>query len=566
MSVFHPHVYQDPLGSRQTVFLTKTLNIDRMPEARQEILDGDFQRVTLSTHVGPVQISRPFSYLDAEKNTLILVLPQGRKHQWKEHSLQLKNAYETLCKGDVLCEQKAFIRVVYGLNELREKLLLQNYGIDDRKVELTKAGLLYEHSFLLQKNRINICLTEVLREQLVFQVFFDHEPTRYISYKPRKDYEQFIKNLSDVKKWSSNHTEGIMNIEELEDYYVNAKRWSPRLPALAALEFLGKRLEAEEKIDVKSSEFKLILKALPRGDHLPPWAKAILFELLKHLRSRETERGMRRMIQTVFDLRFEKSLNGDWLSNNVQHDVDTIWQLFENLPDSHIEGNSFLTEIVLGDENAYDPTTYQVEIDGRDLPDQEKLEDSVRHEIGHAVHKKYKTIVDAWLQQRFGWRVFRPDVDDDLEAWMSLMGGWHNIRQEDRRTLKESIVKALGTVPWASGPLPDRLNGTHPWYTAYCRPRLVFTASDSPSGKYWFQNSLKWKKYNGYAFAFNFYYKQLMAVNVSTIRLIDKMKKPYASMSPEEFFAELYELYYDWDDDRSAIPRDVKDWMDANLT
>lgn len=567
MSVFHPQIYKDPFGGKHTVFLSKTFNIDRMPEAREEILEGNFQRVTLEDTTESVQVSRSFSYLHGSQNTLMLVFPQNRRHQWKEHSQQLKRTFDVLCKGRVLSQENPFLRVVYGLNELREKIVLQIHDIDDRKIELAKAGLLYEHSFLLNKNRINICLTDVLDEQLAFQVFFDHEPGHFLSLKPRRDFEEFSNNHSELISWSSAHSESIMNVEESEDYYVNAKRWSPRLPALTILEAIGRDLEAGSDINVTSNDFELVLKALPRGDHLPPWAKKILFALLKHLRSRETEAGMPQKIQAIFEIRFKKSLNGDWLDNNIQADVDTIWQLFESLPDSHIEGNSYLSEINLWRKNSkYDPTTFQIEIDEGVLTNQEKFEDVVRHEIGHSVHEKHKKKVDAWLRQRFGWQMFDPKVDEEMEQWMALLGGWQDIREEDKQVIKESIVQALGTSKWAAGPLPDRLIRSHPWYTAFFRPRLVFNASDPPGDKYWFQNSWKWKRYNGYAFAFNFYYKKLMAVSVSTIKLIKKIEKPYASMSSKEFFAELYELYYDLDDDRSAIPEDVKDWMDTNLT
>lgn len=44
------------------------------------------------------------------------------------------------------------------------------------------------------------------------------------------------------------------------------------------------------------------------------------------------------------------------------------------------------------------------------------------------------------------------------------------------------------------------------------------------------------------------------------------MPDRYAAMSPFEFFAELYALYYDLDDpQRKNIPKDVSDWPGARI-
>ena len=53
-----------------------------------------------------------------------------------------------------------------------------------------------------------------------------------------------------------------------------------------------------------------------------------------------------------------------------------------------------------------------------------------------------------------------------------------------------------------------------------------------------------------------------MAVNESTLDLIAEMPSSYAAMSPYEFFAELYALYYDLDDPkRISIPTSVVNWI-----
>ena len=58
-----------------------------------------------------------------------------------------------------------------------------------------------------------------------------------------------------------------------------------------------------------------------------------------------------------------------------------------------------------------------------------------------------------------------------------------------------------------------------------------------------------------------------MCVAESTLDLIDQhMPDRYAAMSPDEFFAELYALYYHPSDPRrQQIPADVLQWMAEHI-
>ena len=57
-----------------------------------------------------------------------------------------------------------------------------------------------------------------------------------------------------------------------------------------------------------------------------------------------------------------------------------------------------------------------------------------------------------------------------------------------------------------------------------------------------------------------------MAVDDTTLALVDRMPSNYAAMSPYEFFAELYALYYDREDPhRNAIPSHIATWLSGTL-
>ena len=102
-----------------------------------------------------------------------------------------------------------------------------------------------------------------------------------------------------------------------------------------------------------------------------------------------------------------------------------------------------------------------------------------------------------------------------------------------------------------------------PWRAADFGPRLAYERT----GESWYANNQNWYRANGKAFAINFWYGWLMCVNESTLDFVNtSMPDNYAAMSPAEFFAEMYALYYDLGDpQRKKIPADVLSWMKAKL-
>jgi hypothetical protein len=68
-------------------------------------------------------------------------------------------------------------------------------------------------------------------------------------------------------------------------------------------------------------------------------------------------------------------------------------------------------------------------------------------------------------------------------------------------------------------------------------------------------------------FFLNYYYGAFMTVNTLALDLINQgMPDTYAAMSPYEFFAELYALFYDLDDpQRDNIPKEVVKWMKKHI-
>jgi hypothetical protein len=229
-----------------------------------------------------------------------------------------------------------------------------------------------------------------------------------------------------------------------------------------------------------------------------------------------------------------------------------------------VEGNTKIHEIMLDEGKGgglYSPNTYDISIGSLELTNQERFEDVVRHEVGHAVHESKDQLVNGWLGQRFGWRIFGTS-DAEINQWVALMGGWGTLSGSQQKDVRNALRMALGNgSSWNPGPTPS-LPAGHPWYGPTFGPRLAFEKTQAN----WFQHFRTWHRANNHAFFLNYWYQTFLVVDAATLDLVAHMPDAYASMSHYEFFAELYALYYDLDDPmRPAIPIDVAQWLDANI-
>jgi hypothetical protein len=146
---------------------------------------------------------------------------------------------------------------------------------------------------------------------------------------------------------------------------------------------------------------------------------------------------------------------------------------------------------------------------------------------------------------------------------MGLGSGWAALNATQKTQMRALIRQACGPGSvWSPKVTPDA-PPTSPWRGANFGPRLAFEMS----GDCWYDKNDQWYRASGKAFAFNFWYGRLMCVAEGTLAFIDAhMPDRYAAMSPDEFFAELYALYYHpTDARRQQMPADVVKWMAEHI-
>ena len=562
MSIFHPYNVRCACGESFTAQLAEAVNAGRMPYLRQSILDGTFHRVSCPACNETMTIEKGFSYTDFRTSTFINVKPRQDRHLWKKASEELELNLKDI-PSDLSKRKKRNMRGVFGLGELQEKLIAEDAGIDDRIIEVLKVFIVYEHPFLLQNPRLRLQLNKVTSEDIEFIACFDHNPEIYRVRIPQAVSSNIIENPREIKKWIKKHHRQSNIFEMKNDHWVNMARWSPQNWGLQYLREIAEKVENGETIITDSPKFKSMLEQIPHGNHLSGWAKKDLRTLFLYAKAKNNAK----LQDTLFEIRFGIELEDDWGKNNDPDDIDTMWSLLKDLPDSNVEGNTFINQIILNENRPnswYDPNegSRGIYMSAGALVTPERFEDTVRHEVGHAVHELYKDKINEWLASQFGWKVFDAR-NSEIDKWIKLMGGWGNISPPQRMEIRNYLVQALGQqASWSPGSAPNAPAG-HPWLRDDFGPRLAF----EKTGSNWYRNNTNWYRYNGKAFFLNFYYRNFMVINEDTLDLINyKMPSTYAAMSPLEFFAELYSLYYDLDDPmRPFIPDEVTKWLDTNI-
>ncbi|GAB6039675.1 CpXC domain-containing protein [Endothiovibrio diazotrophicus] len=553
MSVFRRFSVTDKSGTIYQEYLARNLNVERTPQARQQIIEGTFQRSDESRH----RSVRPFFYMDQPRKSVMYVLPRHERYRWKYWSTRLQAGLDLFPKGTL--DSGVNPRVVFGLDELREKLILQDAGLDDAYTEYLKVLVLNDHPFLLQRPRMNLFVDYANEDEIGFVAVFDHDDSRFFA---RLRWESVTDiDIDTAKSWAdTRHSDNLFTLPESGDYWVNFRRWAPATRALQLLDSFAEKLEAGGQIDFASRDFQLALKYLPRGNQLPSRAKRQLRIVQRYAKGKARSD----IEDALFEIRFKFQLEDDWASNDDPDDIDTLWDLLKDLPDSNVEGNTSIAEILVDNQKSggwYDPRTHEIGIGESELPRGEEFDKVVRHEVGHAVHDQRGELIDDFLKSQFGWQVFDKS-NSGIDEWVGLMGGWGSLSPSDQQLVRRIIRYGLGDGKWNGNPIV--LPEDHIWNTADFGPRRAFEGSIK-DGRYWWENHAHWYQHGNRAFSFNFYYKTLMVVNSDTITLLGKLPDAYAAMSPAEFFAELYAAYHDLDADISFLPDFVQKWFVDNI-
>ncbi len=588
------------------VHLARTVNVVRFPEAREQVLNGTFHRFKNPTTGEDFVVESRFLYTDQSRNTVILVKPRKERHHWIAACKELDQEIQYLPKT-LFPEKGRYTRVVFGMGQLREKLIAQDADLDDRMVELYKVFLLHEHPFLLRRVQMSLLLEGVDDQKLDFVATFKHDSDAIKLELPRWVADDIEQDRDGMEKWAGNVLKNNMFAKELSleeqkapaegllptldaseipspaqltDYhplvqnlltspqqlvvntYVSIERLNAGNGAIELLKTLAETARQGNTLVTDGPMMKCVIEHLPRGNNLPTDARTDLRAVYNYVKAN----GPASLEDTLFEIRFGIELDDDWSRNNDPDDIDTIWNLLRDLPDSNVEGNVAIDSIQLEPGKgggSYKPSTRDISIGSWELDYREGFEDVLRHEVGHGVHEAHQNTINPWLTQEFGWQWFN-NTNAGIDQWVNLMGGWGNLTNHQRNEVRQWLRNRLGRGhTWNPGWLPANVSANHPWRGANFGLRLAAEGSQAK----WYDSNQDWYCINGRAFFLNYWYCMFMVSNTATLDFINNsMPDKYAAMSHLEFFAELYALYYDLNDpQRPNISNQVMQWLEQNV-
>ena len=132
-------------GAAMRARVARGANAARVPAIREDVLARRFHRFTCACGA-TTQVQTAFEYGDLDRGHLLLVAPPRALAEWESWEARLLATEHRVRElGSPLVEaivDRVQARVVFGLDELREKLVLWQVALDDALIECVKVRAL----------------------------------------------------------------------------------------------------------------------------------------------------------------------------------------------------------------------------------------------------------------------------------------------------------------------------------------------------------------------------------------------------------------------------------------
>jgi len=148
MSLFQTTKLACPACGKDVEFkVVHSVNIDRKPELREEIVAGTFQQENCGKCGEAFRLDPEFTYTDLARNQWIAVFALDELSRWQELEAEVQATFDVAYGSRAPAAARALgagirPRLVFGWPALCEKLAVAEHGLDDVELELMKVGLL----------------------------------------------------------------------------------------------------------------------------------------------------------------------------------------------------------------------------------------------------------------------------------------------------------------------------------------------------------------------------------------------------------------------------------------
>jgi hypothetical protein len=163
-------------GAALDVRVADSLNANRMPAARQWVLERTLfqQPCTCGRTVTAIQ---PFLYVDFERGLWVHVLPEDQRPAYHAREPEVLAAYREAfdpARGPKFISSLGSLvtpRLAFGYEELREKVVAGDAGLDDALVEALKLEVLATNPDLLRRGVMLLTLDGADSQALRFAAY-----------------------------------------------------------------------------------------------------------------------------------------------------------------------------------------------------------------------------------------------------------------------------------------------------------------------------------------------------------------------------------------------------------
>jgi hypothetical protein len=167
MSITRTTVVDCRCGARLEALVADSLNAARHTHLKQAVLERRLHVFVCAVCQRPITIEKEMLYVDVPRRQFIGVYPTNERVRERECGEELLNAFERTVAKDapgVVRELASsfLVRVVFGYEELREKIVADDAGLSDLILELVKARLLASDRSLVERGVMTLRLERVL--------------------------------------------------------------------------------------------------------------------------------------------------------------------------------------------------------------------------------------------------------------------------------------------------------------------------------------------------------------------------------------------------------------------
>lgn len=148
MSLFsHAKVTCPRCSAAFDVDVVASVNADRRPDLRRQILDGVFQVETCAACGTVFRLPPSFSYIDVGRSQWIMAYPAAELVNWTALEAQAADIFASAYGAAAPPAARVIgaglvARITFGWPAMREKLLCPELGLDDLTLELLKAAVM----------------------------------------------------------------------------------------------------------------------------------------------------------------------------------------------------------------------------------------------------------------------------------------------------------------------------------------------------------------------------------------------------------------------------------------